>query len=74
MWSVLGVYVTPYIAMLFSWVNSLPIVGQIIFITIVTYAATLASMICYAYYVKKCGIDFSVKWKWYGARVDITYK
>ena len=43
----------PYISALFSWVNTILLVGQVIFCIVVVSAVYFAGIVTYAYYIKK---------------------
>jgi len=53
-----------------AWVNSLPIIGQVMFCIILASAAKIALEFAYAVYVKNCGLEITLK-KW---NLKISYK
>ena len=64
----------PRIAVLVSWIQALPVVGQVIFFVIVAATIWFAEQILYAYYIKKTGLDISLKWRWFVPHLAIKYK
>ena len=64
----------PRIALLVSWIQALPVVGQVIFFVIVAATIWFAEQILYAYYIKKTGLDISLKWRWFVPHLAIKYK
>lgn len=72
--SYLGPVLSPYISIFFSWINSLPVVGQVIFVLIVSSSVWFATHILISYYIYHKGIDISLKWKWYGPKIDVVYR
>lgn len=62
-----------YASSLFSWVNALPIVGQIIFAYVLANAITVGIAMATAY-VQKKGVDIGVGWWWFIPHVKINIK
>ena len=69
-WKQVGAVLSFYIPAMLAWVNSLPVIGQVLFCLIVASVALIALEFAYAYYIKKCGIDISISWK----GLKITYR
>ena len=64
----LAAALAPAIPVAFSWVNALPIVGQVVFCYIVAQSLSVATM-CAIAYCKKKGVEISPKW--YGMKMTI---
>ena len=62
-WTQVAAILTFYLPTLLAWVNSLPVIGQILFCLILTHISTVALEFAYAYCIKKCGIDLSISWR-----------
>ena len=62
-----------YVSALFSWVLSLPIIGQIIFAYVVANAVTVGIGMATAYFQKK-GIDIGVGWWWFIPHVELNIR
>ena len=62
-WQQVGTVLSFYLPVLLAWVNSLPVIGQILFCLIVASVTWVALKFAYAYYIKKCGIDISISWR-----------
>ena len=62
-WKQVGAVLKFYLPVLLSWINSLPVIGQVLFCLIVACVAWVALEFAYAYYVKKCGIELSISWR-----------
>ena len=69
-WAIVGSALAFYIPELMAWVNSLPIIGQVMFCIILASAAKIALEFAYAVYVKNCGLEITLK-KW---NLKISYK
>lgn len=62
-----------YVSAIFSWVNSLPIIGQIIFAYVLANAITVGIGMATAYIQKK-GIDIGVGWWWFIPHVELSIR
>lgn len=62
-----------HISALFSWVNSLPIIGQIIFLYVVANAVAVGSYMASAYFQKK-GVDIGIGWWWFIPHVKLSIR
>ena len=62
-WTQVGAVLTFYLPTLLAWVNSLPVIGQVLFCLILAHIASVALEFAYAYCIKKCGIDLSISWR-----------
>lgn len=62
-----------YVSALLSWVNSLPIIGQLIFAYVVANAVTVGIYMASAYIQKK-GVDIGVGWWWFIPHVKLSIR
>ena len=78
LWSTIQPIVVPiltyYVALLFAWVQGAPVIGQIIFCSILVGAAIFAAEVAYAYYIMHTGIEITVKWAWFIPRINIKFR
>lgn len=74
LWGTLATQAAPYILSLFCWINTIPIVGQIIFGLVAYATVKFASYAVTAYYLKKKGLDLSIKWRRFVPYLKVTYK
>ena len=61
-WKQVGTVLAVYLPILLAWVNTLPIIGQLLFCAIVVCALSIAIEFAYACLIKKRGIDISIGW------------
>ena len=62
-WKQVAAVLKFYLPVLLAWINSLPVIGQVLFCLIVVCVAWVALEFAYAYYIKKCGIELSISWR-----------